>query len=172
MVRPDLENLPEAPLPEGVSLRWYEPGDEAVWTDLWQRSDPLHGVGPNTFEENFGEARDELPRRMCFLIDEAGKAIGTATAWLPDEAHPDSGRVHWVAIVPEAQGRGLARPLMAACLHRMKELGYRKSFLTSESPRLVAIGLYWRLGYRPEIPSDADREIWQTITRHLGVDMP
>jgi GNAT superfamily N-acetyltransferase len=90
--------------------------------------------------------------------------VGTITAWRnADYRSAAYGRVHWVAIVPAFQGRGLARPLLAACLRRLSELGYGGAYLTTSPPRLAAINLYLRFGFTPDVQSVRDAEAWRLL---------
>ena len=64
-------------------------------------------------------------------------ANGTTTAWYNEDYRGlPFGRVHWVAIVPEMQGRGLAKPIMSAVCHRLRELGHGRAYLTTTTVRI------------------------------------
>src|SRR5205823_14626142 len=105
-----------------------------------------------------------LAQRQCYLIDQAGKVIGTATAWFNDDFDGRrTGRVHWVAIVPEYQRRGLSKPLMTAVCHRLRELGHDRAYLVTAPALRPAINLYRRFGFVPLIPNEAQRESWRKI---------
>lgn len=164
MLRPTLEGLPAAPLPAPFSLRRYEPGDVAAWVRIHRLADRYNVATPELFAEQFGNDEDELRRRQLYLCDGEGDAIGTITAW-PDESPPDlrRGRVHWVAIVPACHGRGLGKPLLGACLRRMVELGCESACLTTQPPRLPAINLYLRFGFRPDVRSEQERDAWRLL---------
>jgi len=77
-------------------------------------------------------------------LDEA--ALKKFTGWLIDEGvdhlFPDSGRIHWVAVVPEEQGKGLAKVPVSQTCQRMQTLRYKKSFLSTFSNKLPAIKIY------------------------------
>jgi len=75
-----------------------------------------------------GGGLGEVGERMFFLLDGDGVPVGTATAWFEPTAEGAPrgvgpvGRVHWLSIVPAAQGRGLAKPLLGAVLSTLLEL--------------------------------------------------
>jgi len=73
------------------------------------------------------------------------------------------GLVHWVAIVPEEQGKGLANPLMMAVCNRLKELGYNRAYLNTSTARLPAVSLYLNFGFMPEINNDRDKQVWEHV---------
>ena len=162
MVRQDLDGLPVASLPQGFSLRSWHDGDLATWLRIQCEADKLQHVTEGTFRFFYGHDEAEFRRRILFLLDGQEHEIGTASAWLAEPSYGrDYSRVHWVAIVPAMQGRGLARPLMVAVLRRMKELGHSKAYLTTESARAVAIRLYRSMGFVPMPRSEEERKVWK-----------
>src|SRR5258706_4583132 len=164
MVREDLESIPEFALPESYSLRWYRPGDEASWTHIQRRSDDLNQITTELFERQFGSDSALLAARQCFLLDPEGAEIGTGTAWFDHEFEGrDFGRVHWIAIVPQYQGRGLAKPLMTAVCRRLRDLGHARACLSTSSARVKAIRLYLQFGFKPLIQSMEEREAWRSL---------
>jgi RimJ/RimL family protein N-acetyltransferase len=148
MVRVSREPFPVYPLQAGFRFRWYETGWEEPWRDIQHRSDKLTNITGETFWKYFGAAPEELPRRQCFLIEPSGAPIGTATAWFDNHYRGQQwGRLHWVAIVPEWQGKGLAKPLLSKVCEAMRELHPERSFLRTAPQRLAAIHLYLKFGY-------------------------
>jgi GNAT superfamily N-acetyltransferase len=169
MVRVSGEQFPQFALPSGFSVTWYRPGCEAWWHDVQLRSDKLTSITRDTFGKYFGEALHELPRRQCFLLEPAGHPIGTATAWFDHNYHGQSwGRLHWVAILPKWQGRGLGKALMSAVCARLHDLHPERSFLRTAPQRLPAIHLYLQFGFEPEIRSPEDRLVWEDILAQLS----
>ena len=100
------------------------------------------------FRQQFGCDEIALSLRQCYLLDPGGEPIGTASGWTYDGFHgPEWGRVHWVAMASEYQGQGLSKPLLAAVLQRLVELGHTKAYLTTSRDRPVAVSLYRRFGF-------------------------
>lgn len=170
MTRENLDVIPEFDLPPGYLLRWYQPGDERYWVAIQRQADLYNAITSELFTQQFGLA-GELPARQCYLTDRSGTPVGTASAWFnPDYRGQPYGRVHWVAIVPEMQGRGLSKPLLSAVCHRLRELGHRRAYLTTAPQRTAAICLYLKFGFRPEIISPEDEEEWAKIRSLLPSD--
>ncbi len=144
MARLDLDNWPAPPLPAGFLIRAYQSGDAVHWHAIQERADPFNSFDDTTFSIWFGDDEAVLHARQKFLLAPDGHVIGTATAWFDS---PEIGRVHWVAIVPEYQGRGLARPLLGAVGQTLRELGHTRAVLTTSLERPVAIALYQTLGF-------------------------
>jgi GNAT superfamily N-acetyltransferase len=168
MIRPTLNGIGEYPLAEGYRLRGYRDGDEAAWTHIWMTADIFSMVTPETFGRQFGERRDALPERMFFLCGPDGGEVGTATAWFPNTGiDAEAGLVHWVAIRPQVQGQHLGKPLMAAVLNRLRDLGYSRAALCTQEGRLAAINLYLELDFVPVVRSDEDRAAWKRVRSQL-----
>jgi len=167
MTRENLENIPKCALPAGYAIRWYRPGDEDTWHRIQSLADKYTKVTSDLFTGEFGTDAKVLSERQCFLYDGDNDAIGTASAWFAEQEGRYLGRVHWLAIVPRYQGKGLATPLLAAVCDRLKSLGHCKTFLTTQTCRVPAINLYAKFGFVPVIESDADRQIWKELARHV-----
>lgn len=144
MTRPNLNNWPRVDLPAGFSIRAYQSGDAAHWRAIQERADPFNTFDDTTFAAWFGTDEDVLRARQKFLIAPDGEVIGTAAAWFDS---PQIGRVHWVAIQPEYQGRGLARPLLSAVGQTLRDLGHTSATLTTSIQRPLAIALYRKIGF-------------------------
>jgi len=164
MIRENLEDIPEFELPNGFSLRRYQPGDEENWLRIHLLADQLQPITRELYGREFGSDAALLAQRQYYLLAPDGRAIGTATAWCKDNFEGRTfGRVHWVAIVPEFQGRGLAKPLMSTICRRLRELGHDCAYLTTSTARLPAINLYRRFGFAPLIRTPAEGEFWKRL---------
>ena len=164
MIRENLAGTPEFALPEGFSLRWYHPGDEENWFQIHRVADQLQTITPELFDRQFGSEAALLAQRQCYLLAPDGRPIGTGTAWFNNEFEGRKfGRVHWVAIVPDYQKRGLAKPLMSSICERLRELGHDCAYLTTSTARLSAIKLYQRFGFMPLIRRREDAEVWKRL---------
>lgn len=165
MVRDDLDDIPYFELPSNYALKWYELGDEKAWISIHERSDSFNDFSVELFVREFEERPEDLPRRQCFILDESGTPIGTGTAWFNENYNNwgTIGRLHWIAIVPERQGVGLAKPLLTILCRRLKELGHQKAYLTTSTVRIPAINLYLKYGFKPEIQAENDEIAWSQI---------
>jgi RimJ/RimL family protein N-acetyltransferase len=165
------ERLSAAPvfaMPSGYAVRWFQPGDRATWVQVQQAAEKYATITPELFDKVYGTDVALLQMGIGFLVDGTGKAIGTCSAWSDDNfATRVMGRVHWVAIVPEAQGRGLAKPMLSATCQRLCELGFAGAQLETSTARIPAINLYRKFGFQPIIRNDEDRAIWHALAPHL-----
>lgn len=170
MVRPTLDNLPHYELPPTYSLRWYQPGDETAWLAIHRAADPFHDFTPTTFAAQFGNDPTVLVARQMYLCGADGAALGTATAWCKaDPTGPAWGLIHWVAIHPTWQGKGLAKPLLADVCAQLHTLGYQRAYLSTATVRLPAINLYLQFGFVPTIHEDTATTLraWQLVYQTL-----
>lgn len=164
MVYDDLSGYPQVPAPPGYCVRCYTDGDAEAWCRIWNHADRCDRYTPAVFHEQFGNAPEVLRQRMLFLCDGGGSVVGTAAAWFIDEPGQESwGRVHWIAVDPSHQGRGLARPLLSACCRRMYELGHPHAQLSTDSFRVMPVHFYLRCGFRPDIRTQQQERVWREI---------
>jgi GNAT superfamily N-acetyltransferase len=167
MLRPSLDDFPQEALPPPFIIRWYQKGDEQHWLAMKARSDPFHQADLAYYWNTYGAHAALLPERQAFLCDRAMQPIGTTTAWFEDFAGQHYGKVNWVFIVPEAQGQGLAKPLLSVIGQRLGLLGHTRALLYTLSSRLPAIHLYQAFGFVPCIRHAADEAAWNDINQHL-----
>ena len=172
MVREDLANFPRYPVPAGHSVRWHQPGDDELWLAIWAAAESRIAITPELFQHEFGQDLELLGDRQFFLLDSAGAPIGTATAWFDDDYHGwPFGRVHWVAIVPQAQGQGLSKSMMTITLERLREMGHTRACLTTSTSRLAAINLYTGFGFVPAVHTEEDRNVWLQLQPHVKQEL-
>ncbi len=168
MARADLKGIPRHAVPVGYGIRPYAPGDEQAWLEVQAAADRYNEITLELFRREFGADPALLGRRLFFLVDADGAAIGAAAAWFADEHRGKPvGRVHWVAIRPTNQRRGLAKPLMSHVCVRLRELGHERAFLTTSSARIPAIALYLRFGFVPAIERPEHAAAWTELLRYV-----
>jgi GNAT superfamily N-acetyltransferase len=167
MIRETLEDVPQFTLPAPYAVRWYRPGDEETWLRVQRASDKYGTFPPDKFEHQFGRDEQALRERQCYLCDAEGHEIGTITAWFVEYRGQRYGRIHWVAVVPEMQGRGLSKPLMTVACNRLRELGHDRAYLDTATVRVPAINLYLKFGFLPDIRGEDDLRAWRLVGPHL-----
>lgn len=135
----------EIKLPEGYTIRTYQPGDEDAWADL------MCAVGEQTSpaEARAGFVQRYLADasrtdRIFFAVDAAGAVVGTAIAW------DDGLRVlHWLAVHPDHQRRGLGKALCQTALRMFRrEDNSLPVYLHTQPWSWKAILLYISLGFK------------------------
>lgn len=168
MVRTDLEKIPLFAVPAGYSIRWFRAGDETPWTEIQSAAEKFHQITPQTFLRVFGRNATWLSQRLCFILDPEGIAIATGAAWFDDNFDGQKfGRIHWIAVRPEHQGRGLGRILLSQVCLRLRDLRHSNAYLITSSARLPALRLYLSFGFQPLARNERDEMIWQDILCRL-----
>ncbi|MHC4871545.1 MAG: GNAT family N-acetyltransferase [Planctomycetota bacterium] len=164
MERDNLSDISEYQLPEEYHFTWYREGDEAAWLDIHAEADKYNNCDLDLYRKSFGDDAEELSRRQCFINDSKGFKIATASAWFENNYKDERwGRVHWVAVRPAYQGRGLAKPLLSEILLRLTALHEKKVYLTTQSVRIPAINMYLKYGFRPVINNNEEIAKWVEV---------
>lgn len=158
----DLSKLPEYALSKEYSWRYYEPGDERIWAEIETSAGEFTRVedGIAAFQRYYPD-ESLLPGRMIFLTD-GGRPFATATAWFSDD-NPSEGRLHWVSVNRAHQGKGLSRSLVSLTMHRMRDLGYKTAYLTTQTASWVAIKVYAQFGFRADVREEHEIEGWKLV---------
>ena len=151
MEKTDTSEYPRHALPEGYAFAQYQPGFEAQWAALHfevGQTDSLEEAEA-IFKNEFA-GRKELAGRMIFVFDGNGQLAGTGCLW--DGAHfgVTLQRLHWIAVSPRHQGRGIAKAIVSRLLDLYNGLGLTGYiYLTSQTWSWRALNLYAGFGFRP-----------------------
>ncbi|OGF46636.1 MAG: hypothetical protein A2452_11275 [Candidatus Firestonebacteria bacterium RIFOXYC2_FULL_39_67] len=168
MLRDNLEGVLACELPAPYSVKWYQKGDERTWVNIVSAAELNYVGNLQKYKEQFGEDANIISQRQLFILNGIGKPVGTCTSWFGTEGKDKgSGRIHWVSILPEEQGKGLSKPMLSISLMRMKELGHKNAYLTTQPPKLPAISLYLKFGFKPQLRNVGDAIIWEKIFAEL-----
>ena len=172
MFRDNLENIPQFDLPEGYSIRKFREGDEIEWAKIETAAEEFKTVEDalKRFDKEFGSNIEEMKHRCLFIENEDGEAIGTTSAWFGDldGTGEQKGRIHFVAIKPEYQGKKLAKPLLTAALNTLIKENHNKVYLTTQTTSYQAINMYLNYGFEPSDPTGDDREGWSLMEEVLN----
>lgn len=172
MVRDDFDGVPEFALPAGYRFRPFRDGDAAVWTALQRAAEPFFDIADGLFEEQYGPRRAALPERMWFLDTDGGESVASISAWWENEppTPQDRGRIHWVVVHPEHQGRGLSKAMMTRAMTRLAQ-SHSGAVLGTSSGRLGAVKVYLDFGFLPE-PAELDKpeivQAWRDVRSMIG----
>ena len=96
-----------------------------------------------------------------------GHEIGTATAWWNQNWRGDRwGQVHWVAIHPDFQGKGLCKPLMTIVMNRIRRSD-KKCYLRTSVARRAALKVYLDFGFKPDPIDEKEKEAWLYLAKKM-----
>ena len=162
--------LMEAPLPAGYRFVRHGQMERASVTvdyetaiidyaDAWAKIITATGELPSIqtarsqYKSEFEpQPKDRLASRVLYLLNDKDDAIGTATGWFEPDAEgapSEVGRLHWLALVPKAQGMGLGTPLLAAVLRVLVDSGHKEIILKTHTQAARAVAMYLSAGFVP-----------------------
>jgi mycothiol synthase len=179
MLRPHLDGLPPlapalAALPVGYALRTYRRGDEAGWAALMNTGDMGIWDAATTVEKLTGRPFPQFDPDGLFILTHGpeGQIVGSACAWLMEPQERAVGILHMVCVLPEHRGHRLSYPVCLAVLHRFRERGYQRVYLSTGTQRLGAVKVYLELGFQPVYQKPWHPEQWQEVVAALGWTKP
>ena len=178
MVCPNPADYPAA-IPDGLSLRFWEPGMEEDWGRVHMAAGQLNTMEKalRIFNQEFAPFPELLRQRMFFLYENAtGRPLATMTLWFGSDLGRPTQRLHWLSCVPDYQGRGLGKLMMALSLHLYHQLGCEDTlYLTSQTTSYVGINIYRKFGFEAYMGPMPDNGIqwdnekaWAIINEKLG----
>lgn len=168
MVRPHMRDVSQFQFPAGFGIRAMRRDEGAIWTDVQKDAERLMKIGDDLFTNEFGDDPDAIERRCFLILNEHGSAVGTISGWYSrDYRGQDHGRIHWFAIRPACQGKGLAKPAMTHAMNAMAQW-HDRAWLATSTGRTGAIKIYLDFGFVPVIDGEYDRAVWQAFRQKLS----
>ncbi|MBQ9764884.1 MAG: GNAT family N-acetyltransferase [Lachnospiraceae bacterium] len=153
MLERNISDIPQYNLPAGYKFVPYSDGDRDKWIDIEMSAKEFTGYeqGLEAWNRYYANCLDILPQRMFFVENGKGEKIATATAFYDIHGRDTSGAgwLHWVAVKREYQGKGLSKPLITYVLNAMKELGYTRAKIPTQTNTWLACKVYLDLGFLP-----------------------
>ncbi len=154
MRRPDLEDIPETTLPDGIELRPVQPdqhraiiaAEDEAFRDHWGS----RGMTEEDFQITFG--RRQLDTDLWVVAWDGDEVAGVVQNWIwPEENETlgvQRGWLEHISVRRPWRRRGLARAITAESLLRLRAAGMRDAMLgvDADNPN-GALGLYQSLGF-------------------------
>ena len=163
MTRENMENIPQFAIPDGFAIRNYRRNEGHIWTRIQRAAEPYIDIDDGLFMREFKRDLSAMEDRSFYLTTDTGEEIGTITAWWQAEGW---GQIHWVAICPAYQGRGLSKPMMSVAMERLKQ-SHDRCFLDTSTRRIPAIKRYLDFGFIPDGSRENSREAWREVASVL-----
>lgn len=148
------DDYPRCPLPEGYAPRTYEPGlgMEEDWARLQVSVEhfPTMDEARARFQTELAPDEKTLAKRGIFIYAPDGGLAASALLWYGALFGRTLARVHWVAVAPEHQGKGLCKAAMTRLMDLYHECGLAGGiYLTSQTWSYKALGIYRQFGFKP-----------------------
>lgn len=170
MIKKDIDTFPVHKLPSGYSCRKYQDDDKEIWAKIETSVAEFDNTEKalNYFENEFGNHISQMERRCIFLENNKGKELGTATAWYNNSFKGKCwGRLHWVAIHPDYQGRGLGKSLIYEAVKLLNNY-HDRAYLTTQTTSFIAIKIYLDFGFEPYIENEEEKKGWELLRAKLN----
>jgi GNAT superfamily N-acetyltransferase len=131
-----------------MKIRRATEADEQALRELWEEFEhevpEPPGTAPETWEEEWGDVRRDMDGGAVYLAEDDEGVIGTARATAP--LRGDS-RLHLVHVRPRARRHGVAKALVRACAHDVKDAGATRMSLDVLATNTLARMVWMRLGF-------------------------
>lgn len=138
-------------LPDGFSFKMYEAGDESLWADIEIAIGEFINMSKEQVEEYFRkeyfQKKEELGKRCIFIMDEKNNAVASCTAWFDEKGDSFVPSVHWLAVHPEVQEKGLGRAVLRKTMEVFQAYKEVPVYLHTQPWSFRAIKLYLDMGF-------------------------
>lgn len=157
MVRSNLDDVPEFPLPEGVHMR---PITEDDYRKVWDASKEAFMNQPWSYSETWDEEHykkwltsSEFAPELWQIAWDGDEVAGSVQNYIDHEENKTfermRGHTERIFVTPSWRGKGLAKALISRSLLLLREKGMIEAVLdTEESNVHQAYKVYERMGYR------------------------
>lgn len=157
MVRPNLDDVPEFALPEGVTMR---PITEADHRKVWDASKKAFMGQPWSNDEMWDEAHyekwlksPEFSPDLWQIAWDGDEVAGSVQNYIDHEENRTFGKrrghTERIFVAPAWRGKGLAKALISRSLLLLRENGMTEAVLDTEEANVhQAYKVYERMGYR------------------------
>jgi len=173
-----MREIPMFALPGGFVFRDFRlpgdegPGDAGTWVKIQAAAEArFMQITHETFLNDFGGYESQLPGRSWFVATQKGEDVASITAWWWDTP-PDCvlqgrvGLIHWVATIPEYQGRGIGKAMMTKAMQRLAR-DHEVAYLNTSTIRIPAIRVYLDFGFLPDMKKNRADEAWSLVSESL-----
>ena len=159
-------DIPQPKLPLYYEI-WNWEGDESILPGKWHRVVrkcfgnqwcDTHGITEKYFLQRYVHAQEGkiFDPASFFFLTHRSDVVATCFGWLGEDqgvdvdecAQKKVGMLHWLAVDPEHRKLGLGAALIQLVGQRLKDLGYARCRLRTESFRTSARRLYESQGFQ------------------------
>jgi mycothiol synthase len=155
LVRPDLENIPDLPLPDGIEVRPVKPEHFRAIIDAWNEACKDMRAQVPISDETFAIWREQpsFDPSMWQIAWHGDEVIGTIMNFVDAEDnekyHRKRGHPEMISVKRGWRRKGIARALLARSLRMLRERGMTEAALgvDAENPS-GARHLYEGMGFR------------------------
>ena len=142
--------LPNAALPDGFTVRTFQPGDAAVLTEAQNAAfDGSWGFCPNTVDQiEYRSLMVNTPPQGILFLHNGEKTAGYCWTCLIPVDGAIRGVIGMIGVVPEYRGRGISRHILLAGMEFLQSLDVASIGLEVDETNDPAIRLYNSIGFK------------------------
>lgn len=179
MKKQDAEVYPIYELPKGYSFVFMPEDIEKVWCKVQFEAMLVDSMeqAKEVFQRSFLPYAELLEKFCVFVRNDRKEIVATAALWPGDLFGYIKQRVHWIAILPSEQGKGIGKALLTK-LMQLKEQYYPGEwmYVTTQSWNYNAVELYYQFGFEPYLDEqpvnwysydfrDSNQKGWNLVDR-------
>jgi putative acetyltransferase len=145
--------MPASAHTDDLRLRPIAPADDAAVAAIIRTVMPEFGACGSGFAINDPEvdrmcATYAQPRSAYWVVERGGRVVGGGGIAPLRGGDPETCELQKMYFLPELRGLGLGRELLALCLARAREHGFRRCYLETLKGMAAAQRLYAAAGFR------------------------
>ena len=146
----DQKSLPSAEIPDGFSVRSFQPGDAALLTEVQNSAFASSwGFCPNTVEQiEYRSSMVNMSHQgICFLMD-GEKTAGYCWTCLVPVNDSIRGMIGMIGVVPDYRGRGISSSILVAGMEALRYQNVADIGLQVDSSNTPGVRLYTSIGFQ------------------------
>ncbi len=137
-------------LPRGYKFKFYEKGDEKYWAEIEYSVGEFdsYEAALEYFQKDMKPYEEELMKRMVFIVNKDKIPVANACCWYKDIKGVHQAHVHYVAVRPEHQNKGLGKAVFLKMLSLFEAYEPNQDiYLHTQTWSHKAIRMYLKYGF-------------------------
>ena len=141
--------LPSAPIPDGFSVRPFQPGDAAVLTEIQNAAfSGSWGFSPNTLEQiEYRSSMSNTSHEGILFLKEGDNTAGYCWTCLFPVDGSIRGIIGMIGVSPDYRGRGISSAILLAGMEYLRSLDVADIRLQVDGSNTPAVRLYTSVGF-------------------------
>lgn len=141
--------LPSAPIPDGFSVRPFQPGDAAVLTEIQNAAfSGSWGFSPNTLEQiEYRSSMSNTSHEGILFLNEGDNTAGYCWTCLSPVDGSIRGIIGMIGVSSDYRGRGISSAILSAGMEYLRSLDVADIRLQVDSSNTPAVRLYTSVGF-------------------------
>ena len=141
--------LPSAPIPDGFSVRPFQPGDAAVLAEIQNAAfSGSWGFSPNTLEQiEYRSSLANTSHQGILFLSHGDATAGYCLTCLSPLDGSIRGIIDMIGVSPDYRGRGISNTILLAGMEYLRSLAVADIRLQVDGSNTPAVRLYTSVGF-------------------------